>query len=81
MAILLPKKLKDQSHNTQNRRLDEITSHIFETYNNAVRWCGFNMHQIESYIAMTTILTFPYTQHNLPHWKFVVMAILLPKKT
>ena len=31
------KQLKDKIHNAQNRRSGEISSHIFETYNDSLR--------------------------------------------
>ena len=46
------KHLKDRSHNAQNRRSDEISSHIFETYNNDVRPHGCHIYNTAVYMAM-----------------------------
>ena len=46
------KHLKDRSHNVQNRRSGEISSRIFETYNNYVRPHGLGICNTATEMAM-----------------------------
>ena len=48
----LLKQLKDRSHNTQNKRYGEISSHIFETYINAVQPHGYHIYNTVTEMAM-----------------------------
>ena len=46
------KQLKDKNHNAQNRRSGEISSRIFETYNNAVGPHGFHIYNTDADMEM-----------------------------
>ena len=68
------KHLKDIIHNAQNRRPGEISSRIFETYNNAVRTHGFHIYNTAADMAMSNMCPCNYKHHGLPHWKCVLMC-------
>ena len=68
------KQLKYQTHNTQNIRYVEISSHIFETYKNSLRPHGCNIHNSATYMSMAKHYTCTYTHHGLPHWKYVLRS-------
>ena len=72
MSWSLYEKIKYQSQNKQNKRRGETTGHIFETYKNAVRPHGCNIHNISSVMTVYTLFTFPYSHHVLPLWKCVL---------
>ena len=61
------KRLKDRSHNAQNRRSDEISSHIFETYNNDVRPHGCHIYNTAVYMAMSKMCPCTSKRHGLLH--------------
>ena len=52
MARLSSEKLKYRSQNAQNKRSSEISSHIFETYKNAVRPHGCHIYNTAADMAM-----------------------------
>ena len=60
------KKLKYQSHNTQNRNSGEIASYIFETYKNSVIPHGFHIHNTVSEMVIVAIFPFTSAHHALP---------------
>ena len=45
---------------------------IFETYNNSVMPHGFQIYKIAYNKDMSTIFTYPLSQNELPHWKYVI---------
>ena len=67
------KHLKDISHNAQNRRSGELSSHLFETYKNAVRPHGCNIYNSASDMAMAKTCPCTSQHHGIPHWKFILL--------
>ena len=65
------KQLKYQNQNVKNRSSIEIASCIFETYKNSVRSHGFHIYNTAVYMAMAKMCTYPYTYHEIMHWKFL----------
>ena len=65
------KHLKDRSHNAQNRRYGEISSHMIETYNNTVRPHACHFYNTTSGMAMAKMCPFTSEHHGLPHWQCV----------
>ena len=61
------KRLKDRSHNAQNRMYGEISSRIFETYKNAVRPHSFHIYIADADMAMVEIYPFNSEHHRLTH--------------
>ena len=66
------KKLKDQSLNAQSRRSGEKSHHIYTTYKNTVMPHGSHIYATASYMANSTMCTYPQSEHSLPHWKCVL---------
>ena len=66
------KHLKDRSQNSQNRRSGEISSCIFERYNNTVRPHGCHIHNTYTGMDMVTMCNCTSTHHGIPHWKLVL---------
>ena len=66
------KHLKDRSHNAQNRRSGEISSRIFETYNNYVRPHGCHIYNTGADMSMATMCPCTSKHHGIPHCKFVL---------
>ena len=66
------KDLKDISCNAQNRRSDELSSRLFETYKISVRPNGCHIYNSSADIFMTTMCPCPSQHHGLPHYKFVL---------
>ena len=65
------KKLKDQSHNVQNRRSDEMANCIFETYKTSVIPHGRNSYQTTYNITMAKKCAYPPSQHKFSHYNCV----------
>ena len=66
------KQLKDISQNAQKRSAGEISSPIFETYNNAVRPRVCNIYNNAADMSMATMCPCTFKYHGLPHWKFLL---------
>ena len=66
------KRLKYQSQNAQSRRSGEKAYHIYTTYKNTVMPHGSHIYAKASDIGNATILTYPKSNHALPHWKCVL---------
>ena len=62
-------KLKYQSQNSQSRRYDEKSHHIYETYRNTAIPHGRHIYAKASDMAQDTMCTYPQSTHALPHWK------------
>ena len=62
-------KLKDQSQNSQSRRYDEKSHHIYETYRNTAIPHGRHIYAKASDMAQDTMCTYPQSTHALSHWK------------
>ena len=76
MVLYLPKNIKYQSRNAQNRRSGEMDSHIFETYKNYVMPHDFNIHQTAYEMAMDTMWAYPLYQHTSAHCKYMLRCCL-----
>ena len=80
------KQLKDVSHNAQNIRSGEISSHIFETYNKAAWTHGFHIYVTAENMSMAKIYPCTSKHHGIPNWKCVFCCcdefpiIFLPSK-
>ena len=80
------KQIKDRSHNRQNRRYGKISSHIYETYNNAVRPHSFHIFNTAVDMSMETIFSCNSEHYGIPHWKCVLRcfdkrpSIVLPSQ-
>ena len=61
------KHLKDKSHNAQNRRSGEISSHIFETYKNALRAHGCHIYNTTTYMTMEKLCPSIFEHHGIPY--------------
>ena len=78
--------LKYRSHNAQNRRSGEISSCIFETYNNAVVNHGCHIYNTAADMAMEKMSPCTYENHGIPQCKCVLCcfekcpSIFLPIK-
>ena len=64
------KKLKDQIQNSQYRRTEEKSNHIYETYKNT-----FMPHECHIYskaynMSKATMCAYPQSDHALTHWEF-----------
>ena len=83
-GVIFTQKIKDQSHNVHSRISVEITSRIFETYENAARLHGCHIHNTASDMVMLTMCTFPFPHNELPHLKCMLCrydkltSILIP---
>ena len=66
------KHLKDRSHNAQNRKSGEISSHIFETYNISIQPHVCHIYNTATDIAMATIFTCTSKNHWILHCKYVL---------
>ena len=62
------KHLKYRSHNAQNRRSGEISSHIFETYKNAVRPHGCHIYNTDVDMDMVIMCPYTYKHHGILNW-------------
>ena len=74
MLLLVFKKLKDQSKNSQNRRSGEKSNCIYETYKNTVMPHGRHIYAKASDMAKAKICEYPQSDHTLPHWKCVMQC-------
>ena len=80
------KKIKDHSHNENNRSPVTIKSCICETYKNTIMPHVIHIQETESYMYMKKQYTFIYDKHVLPHWKGVLRcytkfpSIIIPGK-
>ena len=63
------KHLKDRSHNAKNRRSGEISSCIFEIYNNYVGPHRFYIYNITTDMAMAKKIPCTSKRHWILHWK------------
>ena len=66
------KHLKDRSQNSQNRRSGEISSCIFETYNNALGTHGFHIYNTAAEMALAKMRPCTSKHNGLSNWKFVL---------
>ena len=63
-------QLKDQSHNVQYKRSDEIESCIFVKHKNSVRLHSFHIHNTISDMDMKTMCPYTSLYNKPPHWKY-----------
>ena len=66
------KHIKDRSHNAQNRRSGEWSSHLFETYTNSVRPHGYHICNYAADMATEKLCPCPSQHHGIPKWKCVL---------
>ena len=71
----LLKKIKDQTHNLQNRKSCEMANRIFETYKNSTMPHVHHRYKTVSGMTMATMCAYPSYQHTLQHWKYVYMCV------
>ena len=80
------KHLKYRIHNAQNRRSGEISSCIFETYNNAVQPHGCHIYNTAADMTMGKMYPCISKHHGFLHCKFLLRccenfpSIVLPSK-
>ena len=72
MAILLQKKLKDQSQNSQNIRSGEKENCIYEKYKNTVMSHVRHIHAKAYDMAKARMCAYSQSDHELTHWKCVL---------
>ena len=65
-------KLKDQSHNDQNRSSSEKSHHIYETYKNTGMSHGRHIYAKAYDMSQATMCAYTQSGHALPHWKYVL---------
>ena len=63
----LLKHLKDRSHIAQNRKSGEISSPIFETYNNSVRCHACNLYNTSADMYISTMCPCTSETCGIPH--------------
>ena len=69
------KHIKDISHNAQNRISSEISSRIFETYNNTVLPHGFHVYNTSADMSMAT--KFTCTSKNMRYRTLNMCCVVL----
>ena len=61
------KHFKDRLHNAQNRKSGEISSRIFETYENVVRPNSCHIFNTAADMVVSTMFQCTYKQHGISH--------------
>ena len=61
------RQFKYRSHNAQNRRSGEISSHMSETYKNTVQPNGCHIYSTSADMAMATMCTCNFKHRGIHH--------------
>ena len=69
-GVIVIKKLKDLSQNSQNRRSGEKENHIYETYKNKFMPHGRHIYANAYDMAKSKICAYSQSDHASPHWKY-----------